>query len=153
MNTDSLLFFAIAIAMIAGAALVLLRTQRIVRREGISHNMGFRLIELICASGLLYLANFSFLKIPSFDQSDLVTQSYYGVVSICILYAIYVLLVIVKVRLSELGAKTIGKKVLYSGVLSSMVAWGATYFGVTEAVTLIQVTLGGMMLFSVQLLG
>ena len=124
-----------------------------IKNYGVRDDMAFRLIWLIGAFGALYVANMFREQISKYSMPELINQGLAGAILLVGLYSAFVLVLSFKTKLQELGRTKIWKKLLYSAVISSAVAWISTLMGITEAITLAKVAIGGAVVFSIQLFG
>ena len=153
MDSDDLIAMAGVIGVTALAGYISYKVYLKVKGSGVEDDMAFRLLWLICSFGALYVANIFREQISKDSINELIYQGLSGAIILVGLYSAYVLLITVKTKLQELGSTKIWKKLLYSAVISTVAAWGSTFMGITEAITLAKVAIGGAVIFSVQLLG
>lgn len=153
MNIDNYIYFGVTLALIFGAAYIARKIYQKVKSVGVEDDMGFRLIGLIVSFSLLYASNIVFSNISRYSRPEYIEIIFYIALGVVALYASFVFLLTVKVKLVELGFTKILKKVFYSAVVSSVGAWGATSFGLVDGVTLANVVIGGVIAMNIQLLG
>ena len=129
------------------------RTYRQNIELGVQDDMGFRLIFIILGFASLYMALVFSEKMNSSDINEFILKGTSGIILIIGLFSLYVLFTTIKIRLSELGSTKVWKKLLYAAVISTVATWGGAMAGVTEGITLAKVVIGGLVVFSIQLLG
>lgn len=152
MDSDEMLGMLGTLSLSVLAGFIGYTVYKKVKDSGVEDDMGFRLIWLIIAFGTLYVANIFREEVNEYAVNDFLYMGVAGVVFVVGLYIFFVLITTIGTKLGELGATKIWKKLLYSAVISSVAAWAATALGITEAVTLAKVAIGGAVIFSVQLL-
>ena len=129
------------------------RTYRQNIELGVQDDMGFRLIFIILSFASLYIALVFSEKMSGYDINEFILKGMSGAILIIGLFSLYVLFTTIKMRLLELGSTKIWKKLLYAAVISTAATWGGAIAGVAEGVTLAKVVIGGLVVFSIQLLG
>jgi len=153
MNSDNVISILGVIVLTALAGYVSYKVYIKVKRSGVEDDMAFRLLWLIGSFGSLYVASLFRDQIDEYWVNEFIYQGLSGAIILVGLYSMYVLFITVKTKLIELGSTKIWKKLLYSAVISTVAAWGSTFLGAAEAITLAKVVIGGAVIFSVQLLG
>lgn len=153
MESSNIFSILVSFALSTLAAYVAYRVYLKVKVSGVEDDMAFRLIWLIVSLGTLYAANLFREQISKHSTNEFIFQGLSGIIILVGLYSAFVLFITIKRKLTELGTTKIWKKLLYSAVISTIAAWGSTFFGITEAITLAKVAIGGVVIFSIQLLG
>lgn len=152
MTSNDLTGIAAVAGLSAWAAFAAYRTYKKVKSDGVQDDMAFRLIWLITSFAALYGANLFREQISRYSSPELLYSGLSGIIITIVIYSVFVLFFTVKRKLSELGPTKIWKKLLYSAVISTAAAWGATIVGITETITLVKLAIGGAVVFSIQLL-